>query len=56
MPSTSTAAAHRKYVVNLSRNVYLTVADLLVEFPKVEETVLLVIAFTMGGVISFDWG
>jgi hypothetical protein len=54
--TTTTAAGHRKYVVELSRNVYLIVADPLVGIIMVEETVLLVIAFTMGGEISFVWG
>jgi hypothetical protein len=54
MQSTTTAAKHRKYVlVDLSRNVYLIVADLLVGAIVVEQTVLLVIVFTKGGEISF---
>jgi hypothetical protein len=44
------------HVVDTSRNVYLTVADPLVETLRVEETVLPVIVFTLGGEISFDWG
>jgi hypothetical protein len=49
----TTAAGQRKYVIDLSGNLYLIVADLLVGVIIVEETVLLVIAFAMGGVISF---
>jgi hypothetical protein len=49
----TTAAGQRKYVIDLSGNLYLIVADLLVGVIIVEETVLLVIALAMGGVISF---
>jgi len=58
MQSTTATAGHRKYVeLTFSRNVYLIVGDLLVlGIIRVEGTVLLVIAFTMGGVISFGWG
>jgi len=55
----TTAAGHRKYVINLSRNMCLIVGDLLVGIIRVEETVLvllLVAAFTTGGEISFGWG
>jgi hypothetical protein len=57
MQSSTTTAGHRKYVLDdLSRNVYLTVADPLVGIIRIEETVPLAIAFTMGGEISFGWG
>jgi hypothetical protein len=56
MQSTTPAAGQRKYVIDLSRNVYLIVADPLVEIIRVKETVLLVVAFIMGGEISFGWG
>jgi len=46
----SRRGALHKYILDLSRIVYLTVADLLVETVRVEETVLLlvVLASTMG--------
>ena len=60
MQSTTAAGHRKKYVVDLSRNVYLRLieGDLLIGIIRVEETVLLllVIPLTMGGVISFGRG